>query len=223
MLQKLEDLDKLMNHRFSCRGFLKKEVDQKFINQIIETAQKVPSWCNSQPWQVILLRRETRELLSEKLVGSADQGYETPDIDFPKRYAGVYKTRRSTCGWQLYNAVGVQKGDREGASKQMAKNYEFFGAPHVAIITTPKDLGAYGVLDCGAFITAFTLAAAAIGVSSIPQAAIAGRAPIVREVLNIEEDRDVLCAISFGFADKDNPANSFKTQRADLAEFVEWV
>ena len=91
MLQKLEDLDKLMNHRFSCRGFLKKEVDQKFINQIIETAQKVPSWCHSQPWQVILLRRETRELLSEKLVGSADQGYETPDIDFPKRYAGVYK------------------------------------------------------------------------------------------------------------------------------------
>ena len=105
----------------------------------------------------------------------------------------------------------------------MAKNYEFFGAPHVAIITTPKDLGAYGVLDCGAFITAFTLAAAAIGVSSIPQAAIAGRAPIVREVLNIEKDRDVLCAISFGFADKDNPANSFRTQRADLGEFVEWV
>ena len=223
MSPELKDLDKLMKSRFSCRGFLAKAVEQKFIDQIIETAQKVPSWCNSQPWQVIFLREKTRELLSEKLVYSADQAFETPDIDFPKRYAGVYKTRRSTCGWQLYNAVGVQKGDREGASQQMAKNYEFFGAPHVAIITTPKDLGAYGVLDCGAFITAFTLAAAAIGVSSIPQAAIAGRAPIVREVLNIEVDRDVLCAISFGFAYKDNPANSFRTQRADLDEFVEWV
>ena len=168
MSPKLKDFDELMNSRFSCRAFLTKEVDQKTIDQIIKTAQKVPSWCNSQPWQVILLRTETRELLSEKLVSSADQAFETPDIDFPKRYAGVYKTRRSTCGWQLYNAVGVQKGDREGASQQMAKNYEFFGAPHVAIITTPKDLGAYGVLDCGAFITAFTLAATAIGVSSIP-------------------------------------------------------
>ncbi len=223
MSPKLKDFDELMNSRFSCRAFLTKEVDQKTIDQIIETAQKVPSWCNSQPWQVILLRQETRRLLSEKLVYSADQAFETPDIDFPKRYTGVYKTRRSTCGWQLYNAVGVQKGDREGASQQMAKNYEFFGAPNVAIITTPKDLGAYGVLDCGAFITAFTLAAAAIGISSIPQAAIAGRAPIVREVLNIEEDRDVLCAISFGFADKDNPANSFRTQRADSVEFVEWA
>mgnify|MGYP006256323307 CR=1 FL=1 len=84
MLQKLKDLDELMNRRFSCRGFLKKEVDQKFIDQIIETAQKVPSWCNSQPWQVTLLRHETRELLSEKLVGSANQAYETPDINFPK-------------------------------------------------------------------------------------------------------------------------------------------
>ena len=223
MSPELKDLNKLMNRRFSCRGFLTKAVEQKFIDQIIRTAQKVPSWCNSQPWQVILLRQETRRLLSEKLVYSADQAFETPDIDFPKRYAGVYKIRRSTCGWQLYNAVGVQKGDREGASQQMAKNYEFFGAPNVAIITTPKDLGAYGVLDCGAFITAFTLAAAAIGISSIPQAAIAGRAPIVREVLNIEEDRDVLCAISFGFADKDNPANSFRTQRADSVEFVEWA
>ena len=170
-----------------------------------------------------MLRTETRALLSEKLVSSAEQAFETPDIDFPKRYAGVYKTRRSICGWQLYNAVGVEKGDRKGASQQMAKNYEFFGAPHVAVITTPKDLGAYGVLDCGAFVTAFTLAAAAVGVSSIPQAAIAGRAPIVREVLNVEDDRDVLCAISFGFADTGDSANSFRTQRADLIEFVEWV
>ena len=223
MSPKLKNLNELMDNRFSCRGFLKKEVEQEFIEQIVRVAQKVPSWCNSQPWEVTLLRPETRRLLSEKLSLSSDQAFETPDIDFPKRYAGVYKTRRSICGWQLYNAVGVEKGDRKGASQQMAKNYEFFGAPHVAIITTPKDLGAYGVLDCGAFITAFTLAAAALGVSSIPQAAIAGRAPIVREVLNIGEDRDVLCAISFGFADTDHPANSFRTQRADLVEFVEWV
>ena len=168
MSPKLKNLNELMDNRFSCRGFLKKEVEQKFIEQIVQVAQKVPSWCNSQPWEVTLLRPETRRLLCEKLSLSSDQAFETPDIDFPKRYAGVYKTRRSICGWQLYNAVGVEKGDRKGASQQMAKNYEFFGAPHVAVITTPKDLGAYGVLDCGAFITAFTLAAAALGVASIP-------------------------------------------------------
>ena len=108
MSPKLTDFDELMNSRFSCRAFLTKEVDQKTIDQIIKTAQKVPSWCNSQPWKVSLLRRETKELLCEKLLPSAKQTFETPDINFPERYAGIYKTRRATCGWQLYNAVGVQ-------------------------------------------------------------------------------------------------------------------
>ena len=64
MSPKLKDFDELMNSRFSCRAFLTKEVDQKTIDQIIKTAQKVPSWCNSQPWKVSLLRRETRESVS---------------------------------------------------------------------------------------------------------------------------------------------------------------
>ena len=211
-----------MDNRFSCRGFLKKEVEQKFIEQIVQVAQKVPSWCNSQPWEVTLLRPETRRLLSEKLSLSSDQAFETPDIDFPKRYAGVYKTRRSICGWQLYNAVGVEKGDRKGASQQMAKNYEFFGAPRCYNNNTkrPRSLWSFRLWS---FHHCLYFGSCCTWVSSIPQAAIAGRAPIVREVLNIGEDRDVLCAISFGFADTDHPANSFRTERADLAEFVEWV
>ncbi len=104
MSTELKNLNVLMDNRFSCRGFLKKEVEQKFIEQIVQVAQKVPSWCNSQPWEVTLLRPETKRLLSEKLSLSSDQVIETPDIDFPKRYSGVYKTRRSICGWQLYNA-----------------------------------------------------------------------------------------------------------------------
>ena len=140
---------------------MKKEVDQKFINQIIETAQKVPSWCNSQPWQVILLRRETRELLSEKLVGSADQGYETPDIDFPKRYAGVYKHVDPLVDGNCIMRL-ASKGVIERVQVSKWRKITNFWCAPIAIITTPKDLGAYGVLDCGAFITAFTLAAAAI-------------------------------------------------------------
>jgi nitroreductase len=81
-------------------------------------------------------------------------------------------------------------------------------------------LGPYGVLDCGAFVTAFTLAATAAGVATIPQAAIAGMSPIVRKVINLADDRDVLCAISFGYVDTDHPANQFRTNRADLDEVL---
>jgi len=40
-------------------------------------------------------------------------------------------------------------GDREASKRQTLENFRMFGAPHVAIITTERKLGTYGVLDCG--------------------------------------------------------------------------
>ena len=222
MNHELKALQSLLNKRYSCRGFLENEVPKEIIEDIVKTAQKVPSWCNSQPWQLsICSPKKTKEVAAD-LMQSAEGGMHDPDIAFPESYRGVYKERRSACGWQLYDAVGVAKGDREASFKQMMENYRFFGAPHVAIITTPRELGTYGAVDCGAFIAAFTLAAQSLGVASIPQAAVAGISPIVRSVLSLSEDRDILCAISFGYEDKSHPANQFRTERASLSEVIEW-
>jgi nitroreductase len=43
---------------------------------------------------------------------------------------------------------------------------------------------------------------------------------IVRETLDIPEDRDVLCAISFGYSDAAHAANQFRTERAPLDEVL---
>ena len=215
-------LEGLLISRHSCRAFEQRDVPRQVIEQILTSAQRVPSWCNSQPWKVTLCQGQTKNALELALLEAAQKGLQSPDIDFPQRYSGEYKHRRSVCGWQLYDAVGVEKGDRAASIQQMMENYRFFGAPHVAIITTPKELGAYGAVDCGAYVTAFTLAAQALGIASIPQAAIAGLAPVVRTALSIPEDRDILCAISFGYADAAHPANAFRTHRAALDEVVNW-
>ena len=215
-------LEGLLTSRHSCRAFEQRDVPREVIEQVLTAAQRVPSWCNSQPWKVTLCQGQTKNALELALLEAAQKGVQSPDIDFPQRYSGEYKHRRSVCGWQLYDAVGVEKGDRAASIQQMMENYRFFGAPHVAIITTPKELGAYGAVDCGAYVTAFTLAAQALGIASIPQAAIAGLAPVVRTALSIPEDRDILCAISFGYADATHPANAFRTHRAALDEVVNW-
>ncbi|MEM6342061.1 MAG: nitroreductase family protein, partial [Pseudomonadota bacterium] len=97
-----------------------------------------------------------------------------------------------------------------------------FGAPHVAILTSPADLGSYGAMDCGGFVTAFMLSAQAIGLASIAQAAIAAQAPFVREHFGLPKDRFILCAISFGYADPDHPANAFRTERAEVDDIIDW-
>ncbi len=78
------------------------------------------------------------------------------------------------------------------------------------------------MVDCGAFITSFMLAARARGVASIAQAAIAWHAPVVRAHFGIPEHRTIVCAISFGLADESHAANSFRTERAPLEEVINW-
>jgi nitroreductase len=64
------------------------------------------------------------------------------------------------------------------------------------------------------------MAAEAKGIATIAQASIAEMSDIVRETLDIPEDRDVLCAISFGYSDAAHAANQFRTERAPLDEVL---
>lgn len=216
------DLDALFADRHSCRAFLPDQVPQKVISEIIATAQRVPSWCNAQPWKVTVTSGDETDRFRAALQDEVAQGSPDPDVAFPREYTGEYLDRRRTCGWQLYDAVGVQKGDREGSGREMMRNFALFDAPHCAILSSPRELGTYGALDCGGFVTAFTLAAQARGVATIAQAAIAGYGPFLHRYFAIPGDRLILCAISFGFADSGHPANGFRTERAKLCEFVDW-
>lgn len=210
----------LLDKRYSCRAFLLDQIPDAVITDIVAAAQQVPSWCNAQPWQLIVTRGEETDKLRDLMYQVAQVEPVIPDVTYPAQYTGVYKDRRRACAWQLYDAVGVKKGDLEASRDQSLENFKFFGAPHVAVITTEADLGPYGILDCGAFVTAFTLAAAAAGVASIPQAALARHCTQLRSHFGIPDSRHILCVISFGFEDSAHPANSFRTERADLSEVL---
>lgn len=219
----IDSLTQIMEDRYSCRALLPTPVPDADLTRIVQTARHVPSWCNAQPWQVEITRGAATERLRAKLSETALAGTPpAPDLPWPAKYTGDYAERRRTCGFQLYDAVGIEKSDRAGRAAQMLRNYAFFDAPHVAIIHSPNELGPYGAMDTGGFVTAFTLAATALGVATIPQAAIAAYAPLLREHLNIADDRLILCAISMGYADKTAPANKFRTERAETADILCW-
>lgn len=222
MAMTLPDLDALMAARYSCRAFRPDPVPRGVIESIVSAACRVPSWCNAQPWQMAITSGAETETLRAALAAELPEAAQRPDIPFPTGYSGVYQDRRRACGWALYEAVGVQKGDREGSAAQMMRNFTLFDAPHCAILHSPAELGAYGALDCGGFVTAFTLAAQAAGVASIPQAALASYAPLLHRHFGIGADRLILCGISFGYADPDHPANGFRTDRAPVADIVDW-
>ncbi|MCR9127427.1 MAG: nitroreductase [Rhodobacteraceae bacterium] len=217
-----EVMDRVFAARYSCRGFRPDPVPDETIERIVALARRVPSWCNAQPWQVEITRGAETDRLRTALQAAVAEGVQQPDLAWPSGYSGIYQERRRTCGWQLYEAVGVQKGDRAGSARQMMQNFALFGAPHVAIVTSPAELGPYGAMDSGGFVTAFTVAAQALGVATIAQAALASYAPLLHRHFGIGADRLVLCGISFGYADPDHPANGFRTSRADVGDIVTW-
>jgi nitroreductase len=218
-----EALQRLLSTRHSCRGFLPESVDGDTIERILSIAQRTPSWCNAQPWQVIITKGAATERFRAGLCDTVTKNPPAPDLAFPREYRGAYLERRRACGFRLYEAVGVARGDREAYAKQGLENYKLFGAPHVAIITSDEALGTYGAVDCGAYVNNFLLAAQSLGVASIPQAALASHSKFVREHFGLGDTRLVVCGISFGYEDRASMTNGFRTDRASLDEVVAWV
>ena len=218
-----EALERLLSTRHSCRGFLREPVADDLIVRILSISQRTPSWCNAQPWQVIITKGPATERFRRALCDYVAKNPPAPDMAFPREYRGAYLERRRACGFRLYEAVGVARGDREAYAKQGFENYKLFGAPHVAIVTSDEALGTYGAVDCGAYVNNFLLAAQSVGIASIPQAALASHSKFVREHFGLGDDRLVVCGISFGYEDRASRANSFRTNRVSLDEVVTWV
>ena len=195
----IELIEQLLAARFSCRAFLPKPVPRATIERILVAAQKTASWCNSQPWRLEITSGKATQKFREAMYGAASSGRpNSGDFPFPREYRGVYLERRRESGFQLYNSLGIPRGDKAGYAKQALENFNFFGAPHVAIVHTDE----------------------ALGVATIPQAALAFQSEVVRRHFGLGDDRRVVCGISFGYPDREHKANSYRTSRAKLADAV---
>ncbi|MEI2774893.1 MAG: nitroreductase [Tetrasphaera sp.] len=219
-------LEQLLRARHSCRAYRPEQVPRDVITRLLTIAQRSASWCNTQPWQAIITEGRATERFRTALEDHVRSTGPSNAFDYsaPESYEGIYLERRREAGWQLYGAVGIERGDRTGSARQAMENFRLFGAPHVAIITSDARQGTYGAVDAGVYIGTFLLAAQALGLGAIAQAAIAGQAPFVRDHFQIPEDRKVLVGISFGYPDTAHPANSYRTSRAaieDVATFVD--
>src|SRR6202158_647504 len=220
----IEVLEDLLAARFSCRAFRPDPVPRATIERILAAAQKTASWCNSQPWPLVIASGAATTKCRDLMYGAAPSRQPpTGDFPFPREYRGVYLERRRESGFQLYNTLGIARGDKAAYAKQALENYNFFGAPHVAIIHTDEALGVYGAIDCGAYVGNFLLAAQALGLATVPQAALAFHSEVVRKHFGLGDARRVVCGISFGFADRDHKVNSYRTSRASVADTVTFV
>lgn len=216
-------LERLLAARHSCRAFQDRQVDRATIERILQMAQRTASWCNAQPWQLVVTSGPATERFRQAYLAFAAANPPKPDHPFPREYRGVYRERRVESGLALYRSVGIARDDLAGRKRQAMENFRLFGAPHVAIVTSDEALGVYGAIDCGAWVANFILSSQSLGVATIAQGALALHSSFVRRHFGLTDERRVICGVSFGYEDTGHPSNGFRTERATLAQAVVWV
>src|SRR6266550_117800 len=97
-------LEELLNERYSVRAFLPREVPRETIEHVLSVAQRTASWCNSQPWQVLIASGEAKEKFRKAIYAEAASGAKD-DLDFtpPREYLGVYLVLRLLLGKKTNN------------------------------------------------------------------------------------------------------------------------
>lgn len=229
----LKDLmDTAIVDRMSIRAFLPDAIDKDTIMDILNVASRAPSGANIQPWKVYVLSGESKISLSGKIKAAHDAVAKDPALAekyveeynyYPRKWFSPYIERRRKVGWDLYELLGIEKGDKSRMHAQHQKNYDFFGAPVGLMFTIHRDLEQGSILDYGMFIQNIMIAAKARGIDSCPQAAWNHYGKIVLPHIGASEDEMVVCGMALGYADPSAIENTLETTRVPAEHFTTWL
>lgn len=216
-------LSTLLQDRFSVRGFQSTPVAPTLLETIFTDAQQAPSNCNVQPWQTYVVSGMKKDDLSKRLIQEViKQQPPEPDFDWKIAYTGIHRERQFGAANALYATLDIAKEDKAKRNIAMLRNWEFFGAPHVAFFTMEKYLNIMGAVDIGIYAQTLSLLMKEHGIDSCMQGALGQFPKPIHEALEIPESQGVLFGMSFGYAD-DSPANECRTDRASLEQAVRFI
>lgn len=218
-----------INARRSTRAFLDRAVDPGLVRRLIDLARRAPSGGNLQPWHLYVLAGEPRDALvgavRERIAADAERAVTGEGSEYriyPADLQEPYRSRRSAVGAQLYESIAIARADRPARLRQVARNYEFFGAPVGIIVTIKRNMQQGQFVDLGLFLQSFALLAVENGLATCMQESWANWPRTIRTLLPVPADELVFCGISLGHPDNAHPINCFPTDRAEVGEFCQF-
>lgn len=219
-----EEISQLMDARRSKRELLADVVPQQELNEVFAAASNAPSNCNSQPWKVVVVSGERAEKLKLRLIETIGQGDMQMDVPFDVNdYPDEETKRMHAAAALMYTAAGLAREDIDGRQKFILDNLKFFGASQAAFFFLPDWAGVRGAADLGMYAQNVMLAMRAKDIGSCPQTILSFNADVVREVLGVGGNFQLLFGLSFGYFDSDRPLNQVRTERASVADTVEFI
>lgn len=204
-----------LNNRFSCRVFLDSPIEKKVLEEIFEDAFRTPSWANSQPWDVYVAGQSQMKEILQGMQECRKQRVHT-SLDLP--FQGVWSEEAKKHMDQFFEDVYGYE-ERRNLDFTM-QNRNLFYAPCTVFICMEKGLSAWSYYDIGAFSQSLMLSATEHGLATIPAAVFVGYPNLIRQVLQIPEEKAVIIGIGIGYPDMNVKVNHFKSRRKPVSEVV---
>ncbi|MFK7843160.1 MAG: nitroreductase [Sphingorhabdus sp.] len=209
--------------RRSVRQFLDKPVDKTILERVLETAQRAPSGGNTQPWNAVLVTGDELTRITDSIkakAATAPMGENAEYAIYPKDLDGRYEEQRRAVGREMFNSVGLERGDSAGRIAQMAQNWDSFGAPVQLFTYTKKYMGPPQWSDIGMWLQTVMLLLREEGLDSCAQEIWAMYGTHMRELLDLGDDYIFFCGMAIGYRDPDAPINSFEVPRVAIDDAI---
>jgi len=222
------DIATAVNKRKSTRAFKPDPVPQSILREIMELALRAPSWANTQPWEFAVVSGSKLEEIKQSFVAKID---EEPELDiarpwgFPEPYAGRIGRLKGT----EQKIKGIKREDREERGWWRLQGLGNYGAPCVIYICIDRAFyfqkeatNAWLLFDCGLVAENIMLLATDYGLGTVAQAQAVSYPAILRKALGIPESKLIVLGIAIGYPDKEDPINSFRSEREPLDSVAKW-
>lgn len=220
------ELEQAITERRSIRGYLDKPVPQTLLEEVIALANRAPSSMNTQPWHLHVLTGEPLERVrkgnTERMLGGVTPSREIEDY---AGYEGPHRARQIEIAVQLFEAMGIERHDKERRQDWVMRGFRQFDAPVSIVVCFDRDLlkNTIAHFDTGAMVFGLVLAAWSKGLGAVINGQGIMQSPVVREVANIPEDQVILTCVAMGWPDESFVANSVVSRRRPVEEVARFL
>jgi nitroreductase len=225
--------------RRSTRDFATTPIPDELIEQLIADSLTAPSWSNTRPFKICVATGDTKVRISSEFIRRWERlsqfrngnifvkvkmlfkgaGLPTSNRLLARGYVPELKPRAERVGKELYEWLGVQRGDRKARDEQWAKNYEFFDAPVELFIYIHKSLHIFAANDAGLMLENLILSAHARGLGTCLQGAVVIWDDVIRDEFDVPKDYKILTGLAIGYP-KDSQVNKFQAHRLSPKDVV---
>jgi len=221
----MEYNDVVMGRR-SIRGYKKKPVSPEVIREVLELATRAPSSMNTQPWHFYVVAGDALDRIRKgnterNLAGVPD----SREFRTHGPYAGVHRERQIEIAVQLFQAMGIERHDKEKRQDWVLRGFRQFDAPVSVVVTFDKDLegGDIAPFDAGAVTNGLVNAAWSKGLGCVVNSQGIMQSPVVREHAGIPDDQVIMICVAMGYPEDSFPANAVVSKRRPVDEVVTFV